>query len=190
MCLSLLTLLLAADPVAFKLDPAFTQTVKVQVVHPLHHVTEEVHEFQGAARLLPDGTLQAMVRAKINGFNSGNGNRDEHMRETVEAAKYPDVIVKAVVHPTPPTAFPGTVEAPATMDVNLHGVSQKITAPVKLLYKSASEITVEGTFPVSIEGFKISRPALLFQPIEDRAVVEFHLGWKLEGGDAKPDAKP
>jgi polyisoprenoid-binding protein YceI len=186
MCIPLLTLLLAADPVAFKLDPALPQSVKVQVVHPMHHVTEEVQEFQGAARLLPDGTLQAMVRAKINSFNSGNANRDEHMRETVEATKFPDVVVKAVLHPTPPTAFPGTVEVPATMDVNLHGVSQKVSAPVKLVYKSASEVTVEGSFPVSLEGFKISRPSLLFTPIEDRAVVEFRLGWRTEGGDAKP----
>jgi hypothetical protein len=186
MYIPLLTLVLAADPVAFKLDPAAVQTVKVQVVHPLHHVTEEVHEFQGAARLLPDGTLQAMVRAKINSFDSGNANRDEHMRETVEATKFPDVVVKAVVKPTPPATFPGSVEVPATMEVNLHGVSQKISAPVKLLYQSASEVTVEGSFPVSLEGFKISRPALLFTPIEDKAVVEFHLAWRVEGGDAKP----
>jgi hypothetical protein len=72
------------------------------------------------------------------------------------------------------------------MDVNLHGVSQKVSAPVKLVYKSASEVAVEGTFPVSLEGFKISRPSLLFTPVDDRAMVEFRLGWRTEGGDAKP----
>jgi hypothetical protein len=186
MWIPLLVLALGADPVAFKLDPAAQQTIRVQVVHPLHHVTEENHELQGAGRLLPDGTIQAMVRAKINGFNSGNGNRDEHMRETVEAAKFPDVTVKAVAHPTPPATFPGSVETQATIDVNLHGVSQKVTAPVQLRYKSASEISVEGSFATSVEGFKITRPALLFTPIEDRIVVEFKLSWRAEGGDAKP----
>jgi hypothetical protein len=186
MWIPLLTLLLSADTVTLKLDPAAEQTLRVHVVHPLHHVTELTHEVQGAARQLPDGTVQAMVRAKVNSFNSGNSNRDEHARETVDAPKFPDVVVKAIVHPTVPQSFPGTVETEATLDVNLHGVSEKVTAPVKLSYKSATDVTAEGSFPVSMDGFKVSRPALLFTPIEDRVVVEFRLGWRAEGGDAKP----
>jgi len=181
-----LALSLGADPVAFKLDPAAEQTITVKVVHPMHHIAEENHKLQGAGRLLPDGTLQAMVRARMDAFNSGNANRDEHMMETVQAAKFPEVSVKAALHPTPPATFPGSVEAQAAIEIDFHGISQKMTAPVKLTYKSATEIAAEGSFAVSLESFKIDRPSLLFTPIEDRAVIEFHLAWRAEGGDAKP----
>ena len=39
-------------------------------------------------------------RAPLDSFDSGNSNRDEHMKEAVEAARYPLVELKAATSPT------------------------------------------------------------------------------------------
>ena len=162
---------LAAAPQNFQLDATNKQSMaNYTAVHKLHHFTGVSHDLKGLARILPDGTAQVQIRGPVAGFDSDNGNRDEHMKETVEAIKFPDVTVKCLLK----LAGGAVIQtATADCDVNLHGQSQKAPAQVTLNFESATKVEAKGTMAVSWDGFGIKRPQLLFVPIEDKGDIQF-----------------
>src|SRR5712692_2983062 len=56
-------------------------TLSYTVVHKLHQVTGTTQKLEGLARLQPGGPTLVQVRARVATFDSGNSNRDAHMRE-------------------------------------------------------------------------------------------------------------
>jgi polyisoprenoid-binding protein YceI len=160
----------ASDPVTLQLDTA-KSTVSYTGVHKFHTFVGVTHSLQGAARILPDGTAQIQVRAPATSFDSGNGNRDAHMKETVEADKYPDIKVKCLAKLTGPTSQKATADCEITM----HGASEKVSVPVDLTFDSPSSVHAVGTFAVSWDGFHIERPKLLFVPIDDKGDIKVDL---------------
>jgi polyisoprenoid-binding protein YceI len=173
---ALVTTLLLAAPVSYNLDAK--STVTYTVIHKLHHVEGTNGKLEGKARRLDDGTVQAMVRGQVKDFDSHNGNRDEHMLETVEAGKYPTVTVKATLKEADPA--PKSYKAEATCEVTLHGVTQTAKMPVDVTYDDAGKAHVTGSFTVSLDGFKVQRPALLFVPVDDALKVDVDL-WFAKG---------
>jgi polyisoprenoid-binding protein YceI len=165
-------LALAADPITVQLQTANKQsTVSYTGVHKFHTFTGVTHDLQGAARILPDGTTQLQIRAPVVSFDSDNGNRDAHMKETVEAAKYPEIAVKCLAKLTGPTSQKATFDC----DINLHGVSEKVSVPADLTFDGPTKVHAVGAFAVSWDGFHIERPKLLFVPIDDKGDVKFDL---------------
>jgi hypothetical protein len=150
-------------------------TVTYGVVHKLHKFDGVSHSAQGKARLLPTGQVQLMVRAPVESFDSGNSNRDEHMKEVVEAVRFPNVDVKAVGEVALPASFPTTVEKTFKAQVNFHGVLQTIDVPVKITFESDKRITTAATFNLSLDGFKIERPSLMFVKVDDGLKIESKL---------------
>jgi len=163
---------LAAGPTLLQLQTANKEsTVSYTGVHKFHTFTGVTHDLTGAARILPDGTAQIQIRAPVASFDSGNGNRDAHMKETVEAEKYPDVSVRCLAK----LAGPTSQKAAADCEVNLHGVSEKVSVPVDLTFDNPTTVHAVGSFAVSWDGFHIERPKLLFVPIDDKGDVKFDL---------------
>ena len=92
----------------FNVAPA-ESSLTYHLVHKMHKVDGTSKKLEGKARLTADGKAQVMVRAPSQSFDSGNVNRDEHMKEAVEAAKYPWIELKALGEGvTLPTTFPTT----------------------------------------------------------------------------------
>lgn len=161
--LALIAALTLSAPTMWNLD-AGRSKVSYHLVHKLHEFTgtNDGH-LQGKARVSDDGAAQVQIVGQVKDFSSGNGNRDEHMMETVEAEKFPTVTVKAKM-PVPGQS--GTVEGKATVAANLHGQTQTLDVPLKVTFKGeAAHVT--GEFNYSVEGFGIKRPTLLFVPIDD-----------------------
>jgi hypothetical protein len=179
LALTALTGLLLAATTNYNLDAA-KSTVTYHIVHKLHQVEGVDAKLEGKARRLDDGTVQAAVRGQVKDFDSHNGNRDEHMMETVEVGKFPAVSVKALLKE--PAGSPKTYKTEATCEVTLHGVTQTVKAPVEVTYDDAGKAHVTGTFTTSVEGFKIQRPSLLFVPIDDGMKVDFDLSF-IKGAD-------
>jgi hypothetical protein len=173
--LTALTGFILTAPVVYDLDAA-KSSVTYHIVHKLHHVEGVNKKLEGKARRLDDGTVQASVRGQVKEFDSHNGNRDEHMLETVDAVKFPSVTVKALLKE--PEGPPKSYKAEATCEVTLHGVAQTAKAPVEVSYDDAGKAHVTGSFTVSVEGFKVQRPSLLFVPIDDAMKVDFDLSFK------------
>jgi hypothetical protein len=171
MTVSMMVMLLSAsDPITLQLDAA-KSTVSYTGVHKFHTFTGVSHSLQGAARILGDGSAQIQIRAPVVSFDSGNGNRDAHMKETVEADKYPDIKVKCLAKLTGPTSQKATADC----EVDMHGAPEKISVPVDLTFDSPTSVHAVGAFSVSWDGFHIERPKLLFVPIDDKGDIKVDL---------------
>ena len=106
-------------------------------------------------------------------FDSGNVNRDAHVKEVVEAARFPAVEIKATADGiTIPTNFPTTVEKTFTAQVSFHGVQKPVQIPVKLTFESADRLRAKANLTLSLDEYKIERPSLMFVKVDDSMVVE------------------
>ncbi len=142
-----------------------------RLVHKFHVVDGVSKAVEGRARLLPGGGVQAMVRARVDSFDSGNGNRDSDMREATEAARHPFVTLKAVGTLTEPASYPADVELTLRGELTFHGRTRPVEVPVKVRFETPERAAVEGGFAVSLDAFEVRRPALLFVKVEDRVDV-------------------
>jgi polyisoprenoid-binding protein YceI len=167
----LLWLALAAGPRLFAIPPGGAK-LSYDVVHKLHEVKADSTAAEGKAAVSPDGTVQAMVRVPVSSFMSGDGNRDEHMLETLEASRFPTVTLKLVGKVKPPETFPATVTATFKGELELHGQKNAETVEVTIAFASAGEARVTTRLTVSLDRYKIERPSLLFVKLDDPCKVE------------------
>src|SRR3982751_4346425 len=106
-------------------------TLTYVVVHKLHEVHGTTKQVEGRALALPDGTVKVQVRAKVASFDSGNSNRDVHMREVTHEATHPYAEVRGTISGvTLPLDAPREAVLRATVELN--GEKQTQDVPVKL----------------------------------------------------------
>ena len=176
--LALLATLLLALPAAAQAQKVYSvkkdaSTLSYKLIHKLHEVVGTAKPSVGVAVLRPDGTLQVQVRANVKDFDSGNSNRDSHMQEVTEAAKFPLIEVKGEAAGVKfPESYPATVPVTLKADVTFHGIKQTMNVPMKVTFTSAKEATAEGAFSISLESYKIERPSLLMVKVDDKLVLE------------------
>src|SRR2546422_2598533 len=87
-------------------------TLTYTVVHKLHEVKGTSHEMEGLAKVQPGAPTLVQVRARVATFDSGNSNRDAHMRESTREPVHPTVEVKGTL---PPFAWPLSAPQDLTM---------------------------------------------------------------------------
>src|SRR5689334_351446 len=110
--LAFLAILLCAAPQGQVLDLR-DGTLTYTVVHKLHEVRGTTRQIEGRALVQPDGVAKVQVRAKVASFDSGNSNRDEHMREVTHEASHPYAQVRGTMEGV-------TLPLPAPRDATLH----------------------------------------------------------------------
>jgi len=143
--------------------------------HDVHGVT---HDVEGKARVLSDGTVQVMVRAPVASFDSGNANRDAHMKEVTDAARFPFVVLKAVGSAP---ALVGAAAPGAPLQIRLrgeltfHGVARPVETPVDLRFAEGGRATATAAFPLSLAAYGVERPMLLFVRVDDQVGIEVTL---------------
>jgi hypothetical protein len=135
---------------------------------------------EGKAIIGRDGRVVCMVRAPVSSFRSGDGNRDSHMLEVLEASKYPFVVWKGIVQLEPGQAVP---PGGLTMqgELQFHGVTQRAAVPLTVEAAEDGTLRVRGRFDVNLDAHRIERPALLFVKIDETAGIDFELVLKAEG---------
>jgi hypothetical protein len=109
-----------------------------------------------------------MARAPVKTFDSGNANRDAHMLEVVEGARFPLVVVRGVLAGfKPQTLSAGPSKVRAQCEVDFHGV--KVTQPIDIEVTPVDALHVTATFRFkeSLSAHKVERPSLLFIPVDD-----------------------
>jgi polyisoprenoid-binding protein YceI len=172
--------LLAAVPAVrtFAIDPA-ASTVRYHVVHKLHRVEGASARLEGKAVVHADGRVLAMVRAPVSSFASGDGNRDAHMLEVLEAGKFPFVVFKGLARLDGTAVAAGArAEAsalPVQGEVELHGVKAPVAVPLALELRADGTARARGTFEVSLDAHRIERPSLLFVKIDDACRIDVDL---------------
>jgi polyisoprenoid-binding protein YceI len=158
----------AAAPQTFDLKEG---TLTYTVVHKLHEVKGTTHSLQGRALLTAGGALKVQVRAKLASFDSGNSNRDEHMRESTHEPAHPFVQVKGTASGVPETL---TAPADVTLDaiLDLNGVQKPEKIPVHLEPQEGGAIRAKFSFPVSLDAFGVERPELLLVKVDDKVQID------------------
>jgi hypothetical protein len=98
------------------------------------------------------------------------------MIETLEGLVFPAIEweVESVTGLTGP-AKAGTFDIQATGPMTLHGVTKDLTIPVKLVIDKSGRITAESAFSISLEGWGIDRPTLLFIAIDDNIPIRVRM---------------
>jgi polyisoprenoid-binding protein YceI len=155
-------------------------TVTYLLVHKFHAIEGSSKAVEGKARWLPDGTVQVMVRARVDSFDSGNSNRDAHMKEVTEAHRLPFVLFKAVAEGIRVERFPSDFEIPLRGVLEFHGVTREIAVTARVHLASPERAAVEATFPVSLTAHGVERPSLLFVKVDDRIEIGARLALTLE----------
>ncbi|MFY0527437.1 YceI family protein [Archangium gephyra] len=150
-------------------DSSLTYRLK----HALHDVVGTARPTEGKARLLPDGTLQVAVRANVADFDSGNANRDAHMKEATEAPKFPIIEFKGLASGVKvPTSFPSEQAVTLKGQLTFHGVKQAVEVPMKVVFTSDKEVSATGNFQISLDAFKVERPSLMMKKVDDALDLE------------------
>jgi len=162
-------LLVAATPTGKFLDLR-EGTLSYTVVHRLHEVRGVSRQVEGRALAQPDGTVRVQVRAKVASFDSGNSNRDEHLREATHGVAHPYASVKGTMRRL---VLPLAAPAESTLHavVELNGRKQAVDVPVRLKPEGRS-VRATFSFPISLEAFKVDRPQLLLVKVDDRVVIK------------------
>ena len=145
-----------------------SSSITYHLVHKLHKIDGTSKKLEGKAALLPDGRAQVMLRVPVESFDSGNVNRDAHMKEAVEAAKFPMVELKALADGmTVPATFPSTVKKTFKVQIVFHGEKGLLDVPVEVTWESATKARAQTSFKVSLDAYKVERPSLMFVKVED-----------------------
>jgi polyisoprenoid-binding protein YceI len=157
-------------------------TLGYTLIHKLHEVKGTAKRVEGRARLLPDGTLQVAVRARVEDFDSGNANRDAHMKEATEAHRFPVIEFKGVSSGVRvPARLPATVPVTVKGQLTFHGVKQAVEVPLQVTFQPGARAQAEGRFTISLEAFGVERPSLLMVKVQDALVLDLALGLAQEG---------
>lgn len=137
--------------------------------HPFHKWTAVNKDIICVITFDEDKRLIETVAAstKVMSFDSRNTNRDSHGLEMIEALTFPKVNFTSA----------SIQERENTMTINgslnFHGVTKNIIVEAKSIIE-ANRITIDGSFPIKLQDYKISPPSLLFVKIEDEIKVNFH----------------
>lgn len=170
---TLVAALLLGAPHVFELREG---TLTYALVHKLHEFSGSTHALEGKALVTPEGAGRVQVRAKVASFDSGNSNRDEHMREATHEVLHPLVELKGTFKGLAvPVAGPTTSTVDAIIELN--GVKQAASIPVTLT-PEGPRLRAKFTFPLSLDAFHIDRPQLLFVKVEDRMVMSGDLSFE------------
>ena len=145
-------------------------------IHKLHGVVGESRAIVGKARITPTGEAQVMVRVTTLSFDSGNVNRDAHIHEALEAARFPTIEVKAIadgVHP--PERFPAHVTLPARVQLLFHGETELLAVPIELVWETPRRMHASCKLDVSLARHKVKAPSLMFIAVDDLLHIEADL---------------
>lgn len=161
-----------AAAIVLSTDPA-ASSIGYHMVHKLHKFDALSKKVEGKVKILPTGAAQIAMRAPVESFDSGNSNRDAHMKEVTEAARFPQVEFKGLCDSCAlPATFPTTVDKTIKAELTFHGVKKALEVPVKLTFESATRIRAVAHLSVSLDEFKIERPSLLFAKVDDELKLD------------------
>jgi polyisoprenoid-binding protein YceI len=181
MTAALLALAVAASPGgALVVDPA-ASVVKFHLDHKLHKVDGRSSAIEGKAVVGPDGRVITMIRIPVATFDTGDANRDSHMRETLDAGKFPHVVFKGVTSVTVPVAHGKPLETRLQGELEFHGVKRAVELPVEVSFQPDGGAVVRTKFAVSLDAHHVERPSLLFVKVDDQLLMDVELTLKPAG---------
>lgn len=143
----------------------------------LHSFQGKVKDAEGFAEWNMDDrgeTAAGVLKFKVQSMTTDYKARDEAMRESFEAEKYPFIVfsVKRAVISSLAEAEKARIEL--TGELDLHGVKKEIEIPAEATWTN-TRIYIKGQKELSLKDFRISPASFLFFKVKDTVVVKFDL---------------
>jgi hypothetical protein len=143
-----------------------------------YHVNFPLKKFEGVSENLKGkghceaDTCEFLIGSPVKSFDSGDGNRDNHMLEVTKAGLFP-VLTARISFPKSAAVSSFT----ATAEIVFGGQTHKYEVPVKGRVDGNATV-VSGIVPLKLSDFKMERPSLLGVRIDDAVPVDFELRWE------------
>jgi hypothetical protein len=168
----LFVFVLSAHAEVAKTDWALTKgKLTYHVSFPLKSVEGVSENVKGKGHCEVD-TCEFLIGSPVKSFESGDGNRDNHMIEVTKGGKFPVITVRlSVPKSVSIKSFTGMAE------INFGGEVHTYQVPVSGRSEGGATI-VSGKVPLKLSDFKMERPALLGVKIKDEVPVDFELRWE------------
>ncbi|WP_242926429.1 YceI family protein [Pontibacter vulgaris] len=144
-------------------------TINYILKHPLHTVRGTSSRIKSKVSINDTKGIQAVTTTvPVKSFDSGNRTRDKDMLKVTEAATYPEVKF------TSTSITDHNTHLVVKGQLQFHGITQDITFQAKQQLVN-NEILVTGSFPISLENYKIKRPSIFGMAVKDIVTIEFHI---------------
>lgn len=120
----------------------------------------------------------------VSSLDTGIGLRNEHMKKTIEADKFPTATFKLTKLSVPGNKLKrnAIVTGTAVGQMTLHGVTRTVSAPVELTflpqedanYRAGDWVEVDSTFKLKLSDYQIQLPApVLGVKVADELDINF-----------------
>lgn len=107
----------------------------------------------------PDAAPHARFVAQAKSLNSGNGDRDEQMREHLAVDEHPEIVFElASFVPAELDLAAMKASGKARGKMTIRGVTQDVEMPVKVAVDDARRLCVEGEMMLDLERFSVPVP--------------------------------
>jgi polyisoprenoid-binding protein YceI len=172
--LTLATLPLAADPRTYSIAADGKNAATFRIEDAVETIDGSTAKVSGTIVADPANAAASSVEisADLSAIDTGIKLRDGHIRdEYVETKKFPRATFKSVsvILPATPLAANQAVDVTVTGDFTMHGVTKRITTPVRIVLIPESEITkstrgpgdwIHATahFPLTLSEFGVKVP--------------------------------
>lgn len=156
------------------------QDWEVQSGQLTYHVSYPLKKVDGTAKNVKGkghcekGLCQFLIAVPVKSFESGDGNRDNHMLQATKAALNPMIVVKVNF---PEDSVGKAMDTKA--EITFAGKTKNYDhVQIKTTIASNGTATTTGTLPLVLTDFEVERPSLLGIEIDDSVPVDFELSWK------------
>jgi YceI-like domain len=150
-------------------------TLTYHVSHPLHQVDGVSHAARGKGACHA-GQCDFLIAAPVKSFDSGDSNRDLHMRQVTKAGQFPLVTVRTRL----PASLEGAATINADLDVEFAGQTVQYKQVAFQQVTHGDEVRITGTIPAKVSDFKIDPPSLFTVAIKNDIPVRVEMTWQRE----------
>jgi hypothetical protein len=149
-----------------------SSTLSYHVSHPLHEVDGVSHAALGKG-VCSLGQCSFLIAVQVKSFDSGDSNRDLHMIQVTQGAKFPIVSVRLQL----PEAQLSSSSIICDLDIQFAGQTAHYAHLAFQQVVKENEHRITGTIPSTLSDFKITPPSFFTVPLKNEMPVKVDITW-------------
>ena len=170
---------LFADSRVYQIAPDAKNVVEFHAEDTYDAFDGRTHKVTGAITADPTKPGAAIVDITVDmaSLDTGNGLRNREMRELyLDTKEHPTSTFKSVSVAAPDSIAPNQpADIKVTGDFTLHGITRRMTIPVRVVLIPDGRIHVTSSFNVHMPDFGINVPKNILVTVEDNVPVRLDL---------------
>ncbi len=179
LCVALISTAAFADSRTYEISPDAKNTAEFHAEDSFDAFDGRTHKVTGGIVADPAHPSAASVEVNIDmaSLDTGNSLRNREMRELyLETGKYPATKFKSVSVDAPPSIAPNSpADIKVTGEFTLHGVTKRMTIPVRVVLIPDGRIHATSSFNVHMTDFGINVPKNILVTVNDDVPVRLDL---------------